>query len=101
VRYLQVDPNVDQSVWIARGETAFSINHPPLHIMSIDARAPIKVIGGLHSGCLELIANESVSSVADLRGKRVGVDSTTAHVMLTVMAAWVGLDPAKDIEWVF
>jgi NitT/TauT family transport system substrate-binding protein len=103
VRYLQVDPNVDQSVWIARGETDFSINHPPLHILSIDAGVPIKILSGLHSGCLELIANESVHTVADLRGKRVGVDlpNSTAHVMLTVIAAWVGLDPATDIDWVF
>jgi NitT/TauT family transport system substrate-binding protein len=103
VRYIQGDPKVDQSVWIAHGETDFSINHPPLQIMSIDAGVPIKVLGGLHSGCLELIANESVRSVADLRGKRVGVDlpNSTAHVMLSVMAAWVGLDPAKDIQWVF
>ena len=103
VRYVQGDPKVDQAVWIARGETDFSLNHPPLHITSIDAGVPIKVLAGLHSGCLELIANESVRSVADLRGKRVGVDllNSTSHVMLTsVMAAYVGLDPAKDIQWI-
>jgi NitT/TauT family transport system substrate-binding protein len=103
VQYIESDPKVDQSVWIARGETDFSINHPPLHITSIEAGVPIKIIGGLHSGCLELIANESVRSVADLRGKRVGVDlpNSTAHIMLIVIAAWVGLDPTKDIQWVF
>ena len=103
VRYIQGDPKVDQAVWIAHGETDFSINHPPLQIMSIDAGVPIKVLGGLHSGCLELIANETVRSVADLRGKRVGVDlpNSTAHVMLALMVVWVGLDPVKDIHWVF
>jgi NitT/TauT family transport system substrate-binding protein len=103
VYYFQGDPNVDHSVWIARGETDFSINHPPLHITSIDAGVPSKVLAGLQSGCLELIARESVRSIADLRGKRVGVDlrGSTSHVMLTVMAAYVGLDPVKDIHWVF
>ncbi|HEY7747060.1 MAG TPA: ABC transporter substrate-binding protein [Aestuariivirgaceae bacterium] len=103
VYYFQGDPNVDHSVWIARGETDFSINHPPLHITSIDAGMPIKVLAGLHSGCLELIANPTIRSVADLRGKRVGVDvrGSTGHVMLTLMVAYVGLDPAKDIDWVF
>jgi NitT/TauT family transport system substrate-binding protein len=103
VQYVQGDPKLDQAEWIARGETDFSINHPPLQITSIDAGVPIKVLGGLHSGCLELIATESVRSVTDLWGKRVGVDlvNGTAHAMLTVMAAYVGLDPAKDIEWVF
>ena len=56
VQYIESDPNVHQSVWIARGDTDFSINHPPLHITSIEAGVPIKIIGGLHSGCLELIA---------------------------------------------
>jgi NitT/TauT family transport system substrate-binding protein len=102
VYYFQGDPKLDQSVWIARGETDFSINHPPLHITSIDAGVPIKVLGGLHSGCLELIANENVRSVADLKGKRVfvGIRESTADVMLTVMAAYVGLNPATDIQWI-
>ena len=102
VRYVEGDPKVDQSVWIARGETDFCVNHPPHHIASIDAGVPIKVLTGLHSGCLELIANESIRSVTDLRGKRVGVDllNSSSHVLLTVMAAYVGLDPVKDIQWV-
>ena len=51
----------------------------PMQIASIDAGVPIKVLTGLHSGCLELIANESIRSVTDLRGKRVGVDGLEYH----------------------
>ena len=63
---------------------------------------PIKVLAGLHSGCLELIANDSVQGITDLKGKRVGVFALTSapHVLVTLMAAYVGLDPATDIEWV-
>jgi NitT/TauT family transport system substrate-binding protein len=102
VRYVQGDPKVDQAAWIANGDTDFSVNHPPLHIMSIDAGVPIKLLSGLHSGCLELIANKNVRSVVDLRGKRVGVEllNSSAHTMLTLIAAYVGLDPVKDIQWV-
>jgi len=102
VRFVQGDPKVDQWVWIARGDTDFTVNHPPLHVVSIEAGVPIKVLAGLHSGCMELIANDSVRSIADLRGKRVGVGlpNSTAHVMLTLVAAYVGLDPVKDIQWV-
>ena len=57
VRYVKGDKSVDQSEWIARGETDFSVNFPPNQIASIDAGVPIKVLTGLHSGCLELIAN--------------------------------------------
>jgi NitT/TauT family transport system substrate-binding protein len=102
VRYFQGDPSVDHSVWIADGETDFSINYPAIHITSIEAGVPIIVLAGLHSGCLELIANENIRSVADLRGKRVGVDGFggASHVHLSMMAAYVGLDPERDIKWV-
>ncbi|WP_192256501.1 ABC transporter substrate-binding protein [Mesorhizobium caraganae] len=102
VRYVEGDKSVNQSVWIARGETDFSVNFPPNQIASIDAGVPIKVLTGLHSGCLELIAKESIRSVTDLRGKRVGVDgfNNSRHVWLTLMSAYVGLDPVNDIQWV-
>ena len=102
VRYVEADRSVDQSVWIARGETDFSVNFPPNQIASIDAGVPIKVLTGLHSGCLELIANESIRRVTDLRGKRVGVDgfNNSRHLWLSLMSAYVGLDPVNDFQWV-
>ena len=80
----------------------FLVNFPPNHVASIDAGVPIKVLTGLHSGCLELIAKDSIHSVTDLRGKRVGVDgfNNSRHVWLSLMAAYVGLDPVNDIQWV-
>ncbi|MDP9808088.1 ABC-type nitrate/sulfonate/bicarbonate transport system substrate-binding protein [Rhizobium tibeticum] len=61
---------------------------------------PVKVLTGLHSGCLELIAKESIRSVTDLRGKRVGVDgcNNSRQVWLALMSAYVGLDPVNDIR---
>jgi NitT/TauT family transport system substrate-binding protein len=103
VRYVEADSKVDQSEWIARGETDFSVNYVPRHVASIDAGVPIKVLTGLHSGCLELFAaNESIRSIRDLRGKRLGVGllNSTAHTMLTLMTAYVGLDPVQDVQWV-
>lgn len=102
VQYVQGDPKLDQSVWIARGETDFSVNYAPVHIASIDSGVPIKVLTGLHSGCLELVAKDSIMSIAELRGKRVGARSmdSPSYVFVALMAAYVGLDPIKDIEWV-
>ena len=102
VRYVQGDKNVDHSVWIARGQMDFSINYVPIHLASIEAGVPIKVLGGLHSGCLELIANDSVDSITDLRGKRVGIWTLNSpqYVLISLMAAYVGLDPVNDIDWV-
>src|SRR4051812_7970024 len=102
VRYVEGDRSVDQSEWIARGETDFSVNFSPNQIASIDAGVPIKVLTGLHSGCLELIAEESIRSVTDLRGRRVGIDgfNNSRHMWLSLMSAYVGLDPVNDIQWV-
>jgi NitT/TauT family transport system substrate-binding protein len=102
VRYIDAEPGVDTSVQLARGELDFDYNFPPTHITSIDSGAPIKVLTGMHSGCLELIANDTIHSVADLKGKKVGVDRLTGHphVLVTIMAANVGLDPVHDIQWV-
>ena len=104
VRYLEADSTVDQSVWIARDETDFSVNYVPRHIASIEAGVPIKVLTGLHSGCLELIVvDDSIRNITELRGKRVGVGSvldSTPYTLLTLMAAYVGLDPVNDIQWV-
>jgi len=37
-----------------------------------------------------------------LKGKRVGIPypEGSAHLLLTIMAAQVGLDPHQDIDWV-
>src|SRR5262249_15314936 len=75
VRYVEGKSGVDPSVLIARGETDFDWNYAAIHIASMEAGVPITVLAGLHSGCLELIANDNVHSVRELRGKRVGVYS--------------------------
>ncbi|MFI0848975.1 ABC transporter substrate-binding protein [Mesorhizobium sp. IMUNJ 23232] len=102
VQYIQGDPKVDQWVWIANGDTDFSVNYVPVHLTFIDTGVPIKVLAGLHAGCMELIANDSVKDITDLRGKRVGTFTldSLSYTMVALMAAYVGLDPAKDIEWV-
>jgi NitT/TauT family transport system substrate-binding protein len=101
VRFVE-EPSGDSSEWIARGELDFDWNYAATHIASIEAGVPITVLAGMHSGCLELIANDRVHSIADLRGKKVGVYdfSSSPHVLLTLMAAYIGLDPRRDIEWV-
>ena len=79
-----------------------SVNFPPKQIASIDAGVPIKVLTGLHSAASNCSPTESIRSITDLKGKRVGVDgfNNSRHVWLTLMAAYVGLDPVKDIHWV-
>ena len=87
----------DSSDWIEHGELDFDWNYPPSHIRSIAKGVPITVLSGLHIGCLELVATDSIRGIPDLKGKRVGVDDVNGntYVLLMMMAAYVGLDPAK------
>ena len=63
---------------------------------------PVTVLAGVQVGCFELSAKEGIRNVADLKGRTVGLQDwgSTAHVLVALMAANVGLDPAKDIRWV-
>ena len=87
---------------VARGDADFTVTFAAPLAIGIDGGAPVTVVSGVHIGCFELFGNESVRSIADLKGKSVGVQGlgSSQHVFTAAMAAYVGLDPAKDIQWV-
>ena len=86
---------------VARGDADFTVTYAAPLAIGIDSGAPLTVVSGVHIGCFELFGNESIRSIADLRGKSVGVQAlgSSQHVFTAAMAAYVGLDPAKDIHW--
>jgi NitT/TauT family transport system substrate-binding protein len=102
VSFVSSGTGPDSSDWIAHDEVDFDWNFPPAHVRLIANGVPIKVLAGMHVGCLELIANDRVQSVLDLKGKRAGIAEVNGnpHLLLMMMAAYVGLDPANDIEWI-
>ena len=102
VRYVMSDAGIGQSRSLARGEIDFSLNFAAPLVIPIDAGDPIVILAGVHSGCFELFGNEGIRGIADLRGRTVGVQGLggSPHVFLAAMAANVGLDPIKDINWV-
>jgi NitT/TauT family transport system substrate-binding protein len=101
VRYETVPLPADVEA-LARGEVDFNIHFSPEFIIPVDEGKPITIIGGLHVGCYELFAKEGIRSITDLKGKSVGVPAIRAgpYLFLASMAGYVGLDPAKDINWV-
>src|SRR3954464_4593319 len=102
VRYVLSEAGLGQSKAIARGDVDFSLNFAAPLVIPIDAGEPISIIGGVHTGCFELFGHERIRSIADLKGRTVGVQGLGAspHVFLAAMAAHVGLNPLKDINWV-
>ena len=87
---------------VARGEYSFDFDSVAGLLPFLDAGEPITVLAGVHSGCYELFAQEPIRTISELKGKRVGVSqlSSGRHLFLKVVAAYVGLDPETDINWV-
>jgi NitT/TauT family transport system substrate-binding protein len=79
-----------------------SMNFVAPFLIDVDAGAAIVLLAGIHVGCFELFGTDRVRAINDLRGKRVAVTGLgePEHVFLASMAAYVGLDPSKDITWV-
>jgi NitT/TauT family transport system substrate-binding protein len=101
IRYIDIR-QAETSGSIAEGKVDFSMAHASYWIPTLDAGEPVVLLAGIHVGCFELFAQEGIRSVADLIGKSVGVEGlgSSPHVFLAAIAAYVGLDPAKDIRWV-
>jgi NitT/TauT family transport system substrate-binding protein len=71
-------------------------------ILRVEAGDPVIFLGGMHVGCFELFGTEQVRTLRDLKGKRVAIPAlgSPAHVFLSSIAAYVGLDPSRDINFV-
>ena len=100
VRY--IDVGGEGAPALARGACDFYLDFAPTLIIEIDAGKPITMLAGLHIGCFEILARESIRSIPDLKGKTVGVPAlgSSPYMFLANLASYVGLDPAKDIRWV-
>ena len=87
---------------LARGEVDLNMHFSPPSIVAIDSGQPITILAGVHVGCFELFAHDGINSILDLKDKKVGVQAwgLVPHYFVNIMAAYVGLDPAKDINWV-
>jgi NitT/TauT family transport system substrate-binding protein len=87
---------------LASGEADIAGEFATQLIIELDRGTPIVVLGGIHVGCFELFGTERVRTIRDLKGKTVGVRGldTPPHAFLSSMAAYVGLDPRRDITWV-
>jgi NitT/TauT family transport system substrate-binding protein len=100
IRYVDVPLGVTGPV--ARGKVDFAPLYASDCVRAIDAGEPLMLLAGVMAGCFELFGNEGIRSITDLKGKSVGVQAvgSNPHALLTLMAAQVGLDPAKDFHWV-
>ena len=87
---------------VGGGAFDFSVNFASSLAAAIDRGVPVTVLAGVHIGCFGLFGNEGIRGIADLRGKSVAVGALRgpAHLFVAAMAAHVGIDRGKDINWV-
>jgi NitT/TauT family transport system substrate-binding protein len=102
VRYVPTPGGLTEPQMAGRGEIDVALGAAPTLPFTMDAGASITVLAGVHSGCYELFAHEPLRAISDLKGKRVAIRRLTSsgHLYLAIIAAHVGLDPHKDIEWI-
>jgi len=88
---------------IAHGDVDFGRDFAPDHLLTMNAGGPITILSGLHLGCFEIFGKREIRTIADLKGKILGLNnypSASDRPLLTIMTKLVGLDPAKDLHWV-
>ena len=88
---------------IAHGEVDFGRDFAPACVLGMNAGAPITILTGLHLGCFEVFGKSEIRTLADLKGRIVGVnpyDNAGERPLLNIMISLVGLDPARDLHWV-
>ena len=71
-------------------------------LVAMDDGHPLVILAGVHVGCYQLFGTNGVRTVRDLKGKTVAVPALGSgpHLLLSIIAANIGLDPRKDITWV-
>ena len=102
VRYVGPAPGVGFDKFLASGDVNIAMDLAASQLTAIDVGVPMVIVAGVHVGCFELFGTDRVRTIRDLKGKTVAVPGlrTAPHLILSIMTAYVGVDPRKDIKWV-
>jgi NitT/TauT family transport system substrate-binding protein len=102
IQYIEGKSSAEINEAVTSGRVDFNTHFAPQWASVIDSGGPVTVLAGVHVGCFELFGKEGIRSIADFKGKTVGVAAlgSSDHLFVSVMAAHIGLDPANEIHWV-
>ena len=82
---------------MADGEVDFDMFAAVDYLPLLDAGKSLTVLSGVHVGCFELRANDSIQAITDLRGKRVGVTAplgfSADHLLVSAWPPMLGSNP--------
>src|SRR6516165_9424333 len=102
IQYIEGKSSAEINEAVTSGRVDFNTHFAPQWVSVIDGGGPVTVFTGVHVGCFELFGKEGIRSIADLKGRSVGIAAlgSSDHLFVSVMAAHIGLDPANDINWI-
>ena len=86
----------------ALGDADFAALYASQCVRAIDAGERLMLLAGVMVGCFELFAREGIGSIAELKGKSIGVAAarSLSQQLLSLIMAQVGLDSRRDVQWV-
>jgi NitT/TauT family transport system substrate-binding protein len=101
IQYIKLD-NPTPNMAVASGQADISMDAVWGFMARVDAGEPVTMLAGVHLGCYELFGTDRIRSIKDLRGKTVSVSKIgdPGFLLLSSMAAYIGLEPATDIKWI-
>jgi len=102
VQYIETPGSLGPERLLAAGEVDINSQYSAPLIVRIEAGAPVVFLAGLHVGCWELFASDTVRTIHELRGKTVAVPEVGSvhHVFLLTVLAHAGLDARRDVKFV-
>lgn len=88
---------------LSSGEVDLTMSHVVGLIDLIGAGEAVTILAGVHPGCIEVVATNQIRTIRDIKGKTAAVpwSGSGRQLFLASVLAYVGLNPSKDVNWVF
>jgi NitT/TauT family transport system substrate-binding protein len=95
---------------LSAGDADLGILYGNSFVGAIDSGTPLVALAGMHTGCIMVFARPGISTVADLRGKTIGINTRTVQILgksvlsteygfLLSLLTYIGMQPS-DVNFV-
>jgi NitT/TauT family transport system substrate-binding protein len=99
--FTEEDGALDSRV-VAAGRADISTAWVADIILTADQGDSVVALSGMHIGCSEIVAQEDIRSIRDLKDRKIALlaPGSAEQAWLSILFAYIGLDPIHDVEWV-
>jgi NitT/TauT family transport system substrate-binding protein len=103
LQYVELGDPRDLFAKFAAGATDMILYPAPIAALRVDAGDPIVILGGVNSGCFQIVGSAAITSLRDFKGKTIvtGFSGSPDYVFLALTLANVGIDIQKDVRVIF